>query len=574
MSLLSLHDKNDPSTRKTGDRSAAAGELAAAVKAAGIASLTTSGALAKLQSGVEDKDAGVREGALLAIAAVATTVGRPAEPYLIPILGAVLGALADKAAPVRAAAAQAQQALEALLCPHGIAAVLPTLFEAMLAQKWQTNEGACKLLSALADRAPRQVAVCLPDIVPKVTEAMGNARQAVKDAAVEAMTKCMNVVGNRDIEQFIPVLVSCLQNPVNVPDTVHKLASTTFVQTVEAPTLSIMVPLLVRGLRQDNTTAIKRKAAVIIENMAKLVDNPLDAVPFLPKLLPGLEKVANEVADPECRSVAQRAHKELSRVGNEGKTVPPKKKDPEAVAAALKELIAARQPAVANDAVFAVTLRYVGTLCAALQDIKNFEFDAWSGEAAGAYLSTFVPEADAEAVTRAYLARAVEEAEREAAAARVVDEDEGEELCNCEFSLAYGAKILLNNATMRLLRGHRYGLCGPNGVGKSTLMRAIANGQVDGFPPADELRTVYVEHDIQASLADLNVVDFVFADPLLHTGGLDVTREEIEAQLTGIGFTQEMLAMVITSLSGGWKMKLALARAMLMKADILLLVRR
>jgi len=65
----------------------------------------------------------------------------------------------------------------------------------------------------------------------------------------------------------------------------------------------------------------------------------------------------------------------------------------------------------------------------------------------------------------------------------------------------------------------RYGLCGPNGVGKSTLMRAISNGQVDGFPPADELRTVYVEHDIQASLADLNVVDFVFADPLLHSGG-------------------------------------------------------
>lgn len=48
-------------------------------------------------------------------------------------------------------------------------------------------------------------------------------------------------------------------------------------QAVEAPTLSIMVPLLVRGLRHDNTTAIKRKASVIIENMAKLVDNPLDA---------------------------------------------------------------------------------------------------------------------------------------------------------------------------------------------------------------------------------------------------------------------------------------------------------
>jgi elongation factor 3 len=225
----------------TGDRSAVASELATAVKAGGVSALVNSGALAQLKAGVEAKEAGAREGALLAIAAVADGVGRPAEPYLMPLLGPVLAALADKATPVRAAAQKAQASLEALLNPHGIGAALPTLFEAMLAQKWQSNEGACKMLSALTDRAPRQVALCLPEIVPVVTEALGNARQAVKDAAVEAMTKCMFVVGNRDIEQFIPILVNCLQNPSTVPDTVHKLASTTFVQTVEAPTLSIMV---------------------------------------------------------------------------------------------------------------------------------------------------------------------------------------------------------------------------------------------------------------------------------------------------------------------------------------------
>ena len=58
------------------------------------------------------------------------------------------------------------------------------------------------------------------------------------------------------------------------------------------------------------------------------------------------------------------------------------------------------------------------------------------------------------------------------------DEEEGEDLCNCQFSLAYGAKIMLNTATLRLKRGHRYGLCGRNGTGKSTLMRAITNGYV------------------------------------------------------------------------------------------------
>ncbi len=148
-----------------------------------------------------------------------------------------------------------------------------------------------------------QVAVNLPEIVPAATDAMGNARDAVKQAAVAAMTKCCGVVGNRDIEPFIPILVNCMLNPSTVPDCIHKLASTTFVQTVEAPTLSIMVPLLVRGLRHDMSTAIKRKTALIIENMAKLVDNPLDAVPFLPRLLPGLEKVGGLAGD-ECRMTA------------------------------------------------------------------------------------------------------------------------------------------------------------------------------------------------------------------------------------------------------------------------------
>jgi hypothetical protein len=74
-----------------------------------------------------------------------------------------------------------------------------------------------------------------------------------------------------------------------------------------------------------------------------------------------------QVADPECRAVAARAAKELMRVANEGKTVPPKKADPATVTAALKELIAARNPSVAGDAVFGPTLSYVAGLVASLQ---------------------------------------------------------------------------------------------------------------------------------------------------------------------------------------------------------------
>ena len=49
---------------------------------------------------------------------------------------------------------------------------------------------------------------------------------------------------------------------------------------------------------------------------------------------------------------------------------------------------------------------------------------------------------------------------------QAIDEEEGVDLCDCEFSLAYGAKILLNNTRLRLKKGRRYGLCGPNGAGK------------------------------------------------------------------------------------------------------------
>ena len=124
-------------------------------------------------------------------------------------------------------------------------------------------------------------------------------------------------------------------------------------------------------------------------------------------------------------------------------------------------------------------------------------------------------------------------------------------------------RFLLNKTQLRLKRGRRYGLCGPNGAGKSTLMRAIANGQVDGFPTQEECRTVYVEHDIDGSKADVPVVDFVFE-------GNVGTKEAIIAKLKEFGFSDEMIQMPIASLSGGWKMKLALARAILKNANILL----
>jgi elongation factor 3 len=97
-------------------------------------------------------------------------------------------------------------------------------------------------------------------------------------------------------------------------------------------------------------------------------------------------------------------------------------------------------------------------------------------------------------------------------------------------------------------------------------MNAIINSQVDGFPPPEEVRTFYVQHDIDGSEEEITIIDWVLSDKRLQA-----SEQEIRETLLSVGFDEAKQKHSIGSLSGGWKMKLALARAILFKADILLL---
>ena len=114
-----------------------------------------------------------------------------------------------------------------------------------------------------------------------------------------------------------------------------------------------------------------------------------------------------------------------------------------------------------------------------------------------------------------------------------------------------------------------YGLCGPNCSGKSTLMCAINNEQVEGFPKNTEVKTVFVEHDLDSSDTVKAVVRWTF-DKLAETGA-GVSVEDFKTKLGEFGFLETRFDAPFTSLSGGWKMKLALARAVFENPNIILL---
>lgn len=302
-------------------RTAAIDEICTMIKSAGIGSFVTYKIEKRIKYSAVDPNNGAREASMLVIKALLEKFGRASEPFLIPCLPTILNLYSDKLGAVKNAADAAGRALCSSVCPFAAKLTLPAIFDGISDRKnWKTAEAALLLLGVVSHNGPRQLGLCLPSIVPKVSEAMGDSKEQVKKAATDVMTDVCQSIGNKDIEQFIPALVSSIARPSEVPECVHKLSATTFVQTVTAPTLSIMVPLLSRGLK-ERAPAIKRKAAIITENMSKLIDDPLHAVPFLPKLIPDLLLVSNEAADPEIRTVAGKAHKVLTLVGKEAEEI-------------------------------------------------------------------------------------------------------------------------------------------------------------------------------------------------------------------------------------------------------------
>ncbi|KAF9130786.1 translational elongation factor EF-1 alpha [Mortierella sp. GBA39] len=552
-------------------RKSHASKVADHVKKLGVVKAFHEGHLVKtLTALLENKKQGhFREAALLILAEVSKAVGQAGEPYLIPLMPKVFDGYADKVATVRDAADSASKAIMALPSMYAVKLLLPVLFDTIENGKWQSQCGSLKILAGLCKTSPKQISNCLSEIVPVLSASMWSTRPEVQEEATKTTTACFDVVGNPDLTKSIPFLVGCIKNPEEAPDCIHQLASTTFVTTVEAPTLAIMNPLLIRGLA-ERSPAIQRQTAVIIDNMCKLVENPAHAHQFLPKLLPGLNRMIEIGASPELRSVAERARATLVRVGGGEKghedalvNIAYEVK-PAEVFEQIKKSLGEK---FKIDDFIKTSLNYSAGLCSELVTARDFEANAWHASIEP-YLVTFVSKDEAKRVATEVHKYFVEfDAKNTRDNAAVEDVEEGELLCDCEFSLAYGGMILLNKTRLNLRRGQRYGLCGPNGVGKSTLMRAIADGQLEGFPPADELRTVFVEHNLQAEEADLPVVQFMFADPKLG----DIPHEEVVSRLASVGFTDAMQQQAVGSLSGGWKMKLELARAMLMNADILLL---
>jgi elongation factor 3 len=478
------------------------------------------------------------------------------EPFLLAVLvPALLPLLDDKMGPVRDAATSLYAQVVELTQPHAVAELLRQVVIGCEEEaKWRCKVACLNAIVRCTKHAPTETAACLPMIVPVVTPMVWDTRQEVVDAATEAVEAVVSVVDNPDLEHCLPDVIKSMLNPKEVVETIHIVASTTFVQPVSAAALSIIVPLLVRGFREKQA-AVKRQCAVIASNMSKLVVEPSEAQHFLPELTPSLEKASQEISDPEARGVAEQALAQLHRIQAAIDAHPVNNR---AVAENTFNDVLQNYGDILEH--YAATVTFGIEVGTSLMHEKNTELADWR-EALSPALSAFSADADA------LVATIMEGCAKGIVRKDEGDDDDAEDLCNINFTLAYGTKILLHNTQLRIKRGYCYGLLGGNDCGKTTLMRSMVTGQLEGFPT--ELRTVFVDADIKEETSHYNVLDYVYLDEAIQA--CNVSREDVGEVLASVGFTEQMQTGPVANLSGGWRVKLALSRAMLQKADILLM---
>eukprot|EP00931_Biecheleriopsis_adriatica_P106681 TRINITY_DN8107_c0_g3_i1.p1 TRINITY_DN8107_c0_g3~~TRINITY_DN8107_c0_g3_i1.p1 ORF type:complete len:1430 (+),score=440.13 TRINITY_DN8107_c0_g3_i1:57-4346(+) len=179
---------------------------------------------------------------------------------------------------------------------HGIASsVIPVVVAGMGDKKWKVKAGCIELLLPSLkqlEATPAQMAECLPLIVPKLAECALEVRAEIRNATSAVLRQIGTLVASPEIQRLSQDLVTALAEPTNQKHTqavLAKMGSQTFLSLIDPASLSLLMPVILRGLRERDSMS-KKWSAQIFGATSMLVQDPDTIRPYLKAVVPALQE--------------------------------------------------------------------------------------------------------------------------------------------------------------------------------------------------------------------------------------------------------------------------------------------
>jgi elongation factor 3 len=446
-----------------------------------------------------------------------------------------------------------------IINPYAFELVFQEISKVFTSVKFQSKILGLKMINNYAKSHPQLISSNLYLIIESLINLSSDIKKEVKTAVQECWNIICETIENVDIKPIIPVMIEGYMSPATKTEmALEKLASTPFVNDIDIPTLSLLIPMLVRAMREKKVVC-QRKAAVVMDTLCKLIKNPVYARIFYDKLTWILDKGINEIAIEEVRNVCTRSKNTLNKIYEQSNTKLIDGVTRESCLSLYSKIISDTSSTFSLDD---SVIQYSIDLVLRLVKYEIRDPDVYLKCIQPYLLHIIIDKEECY-----YVVNKISKTLIDTITVYEYDPEENEEnLCDCMFSLAYGTRVLLHQTPLKLKLNHTYGILGHNGAGKSTLLRAMSNKTLQGFP---DIEATYIEHHIPEELHDLITLDYIESNPKIKAKG--ITREEIARNLAELYVTDHMMNSPLSTLSGGNVQRVNLILAKL-AADPLILM--
>lgn len=286
-----------------GQRKGAAYGIAGVVKGLGMAAIKQQTSF--LKKSLQDSKINKKIGALIGIEVFTLMLGRLFEPYVSTLLPSLLVCYGDATTTVREVTDETTAALMKNMSATGVRLTLPVLLKAIDQDAWRTKVGSVQLLASMGHCAPKQLSMCLPTIVPKVIEVLGDSHMKVQEAATHALRQLCKAIRNPEIFSLSKHIITALQDPANnTHSCLVKITTLEFKHFIDAASLSLIMPIVQRGFKERSSETRKISAQII--GALYLLTDQRDLYPYLASVIPGIK---TSILDPvpEVRAVTATA---------------------------------------------------------------------------------------------------------------------------------------------------------------------------------------------------------------------------------------------------------------------------